>query len=276
MVNGVYADTSVLLRCYYAFILPILEYCLLFGGLLPAVTLGFLTVRFMQSLGSVLIRFLSLLITAAALLECVCCTKFTAIRNSLYDKLPPACQRVRHHIATYQFIHSSVIVLVAGYLPVLPAKDKCNIMFKICNTDIKLFSVRNIDVLMNVQSPSPLLLPPPDRGVEEITAVRPQHTIKRFYSYSDLNFFFNRINEMFFADAPYPGILTAQCTAYSLFQKIVSIVSKLYSWSWLTAILANRNESLRAMALHTIFYCCCLFSLFRYWLLGVWVQPPDY
>ena len=27
MVNGVYADTSVLLRCYYAFILPILEYC---------------------------------------------------------------------------------------------------------------------------------------------------------------------------------------------------------------------------------------------------------
>ena len=27
MVNGVYADTSVLLRCYYVFILPILEYC---------------------------------------------------------------------------------------------------------------------------------------------------------------------------------------------------------------------------------------------------------
>ena len=26
MVNGVYADTSVLLCCYYAFILPILEY----------------------------------------------------------------------------------------------------------------------------------------------------------------------------------------------------------------------------------------------------------
>ena len=27
MVNGVHANTSVLLRCYYAFILPILEYC---------------------------------------------------------------------------------------------------------------------------------------------------------------------------------------------------------------------------------------------------------
>ena len=27
MVNGVYADTSVLRRCYYAFILSILEYC---------------------------------------------------------------------------------------------------------------------------------------------------------------------------------------------------------------------------------------------------------
>ena len=65
------------------------------GGLLPAVTFGFLIVRFMQSLGSVLIRFLSLLITAAALLRCVCCTKFTAIRNTLYGELPPACQTVR-------------------------------------------------------------------------------------------------------------------------------------------------------------------------------------
>ena len=84
MVNGVYADTSVLLRCYYAFILPILEYCSPVWGLLPAVTFGFWTVRFMQSLGSVLIRFLSLLITAASLLGCVCCTKFTAIRNTVY------------------------------------------------------------------------------------------------------------------------------------------------------------------------------------------------
>ena len=32
MVTGVDADTSVLLRCYYAFILPILEYCSLVWG----------------------------------------------------------------------------------------------------------------------------------------------------------------------------------------------------------------------------------------------------
>ena len=36
------------------------------------------------------------LINAAALLGCVCCTKFTAIQNTLYGELPPACQRVRH------------------------------------------------------------------------------------------------------------------------------------------------------------------------------------
>ena len=71
-----------------------LNIVLLSGGLLPAVTFGLLIVRFMQSLGSVLIRFLSLLITAAALLGCVCCTKFTEIRNTLYGELPPACQRV--------------------------------------------------------------------------------------------------------------------------------------------------------------------------------------
>ena len=73
-----------------------LNILILSGGLLPAVTFGFFIVRFMQSLGSVLIRFLSLLITAAALLGCVCCTKFTAIRNTLYRELSPACQRVRH------------------------------------------------------------------------------------------------------------------------------------------------------------------------------------
>ena len=67
-----------------AFILPILEYCSPVWWLLPAVTFGFLIVRLMQSLGSVLIRFLSLLITAVALLGCVCCTKFAAIRNTVY------------------------------------------------------------------------------------------------------------------------------------------------------------------------------------------------
>ena len=57
MVNGVYADTSVLLRCYHALILPILEYCSPVWGLLPAFTFGFLTVRFVQSLGQGFLTF---------------------------------------------------------------------------------------------------------------------------------------------------------------------------------------------------------------------------
>ena len=85
MVNGVYADTSVLLRCYYAFILPILEYYShVWGSAASSYTFGFLIVRFMQSLDSVLIRFLNLLMAAAALLGCVCCTKFRAIQNTVY------------------------------------------------------------------------------------------------------------------------------------------------------------------------------------------------
>ena len=98
MVNGVYSMLTPL--CCFADITPSsslsLNIVLLSGGLRPAVTFGFLIV--IHSLGSVLIRILSLLITAAALLGCVCCTKFTAIRNTVYmvSCLRPVRGYIRH------------------------------------------------------------------------------------------------------------------------------------------------------------------------------------
>ena len=97
MVNGVYADTSVLLRCYYAFILPILEYCSPVWG----------------SSASSHIRLLDRQIHAVSRLcpdqilkslnhrrciavKCMLCKIHSNPKHCLYGELPPACQRARH------------------------------------------------------------------------------------------------------------------------------------------------------------------------------------
>ena len=97
MVNGVYADTSVLLRCYYAFILHILEYCS------PV----------WRSAASSHLRLLDRQIHAVFRLcpdqilkplnhrRCIAgmCMLYKIHSNPkhcLYGELPPACQRVRH------------------------------------------------------------------------------------------------------------------------------------------------------------------------------------
>ena len=70
--------------CYYAFILPILEYCSPVWGSAASSHLRLLD-RQIHAVSSLCPdQILKGLITAAALLGCVCCTKFTAIRNTVY------------------------------------------------------------------------------------------------------------------------------------------------------------------------------------------------
>ena len=45
LVKRIFVDTSALLRCYFAFILPMLEYCSAVGGQLLNVTFNFLSAR---------------------------------------------------------------------------------------------------------------------------------------------------------------------------------------------------------------------------------------
>ena len=97
ILNGVYADTSVLLRCCYAFILPILEYCSPVWG----------------SAASSHLRLLDRQIHAVSRLcpdqipkplnhrrcfagMCMLYKIHSNPKHCLYSALPPACQRVRH------------------------------------------------------------------------------------------------------------------------------------------------------------------------------------
>ena len=97
MVNRVYADTSVLHCCYYAFILPILEYWSPVWG----------------SDASSHLRLLDLQIHAVSRLcpdqilkphnhrcsvagMCILYKIHSNPKHCLYGELPPACQRVRH------------------------------------------------------------------------------------------------------------------------------------------------------------------------------------
>lgn len=98
MVNGVISDTTVLLRCYSAFIFRDYVYCynVWETGLwcMPAVSFTFLTVWWMRLLGFVQIRVLCLWITVAEL-----CKLYKVLKNSKPCQLPIACRKLRLNLA---------------------------------------------------------------------------------------------------------------------------------------------------------------------------------
>ena len=97
MVNGVYADTSVLLHCYYAFILPILEYCSPVWGSAAGSHLRLLD-RQIHAVSRLcpdqILKPLNHRRFVAGM--CMLYKIHSNPKHCLYGELPPACQRVRH------------------------------------------------------------------------------------------------------------------------------------------------------------------------------------
>ena len=97
MVNGVYADTSVLLRCYYAFILPILEYCSPVWGSAASSHLPVLD-RQIHAVSRLcpdqILKPLNHHRYVAR--KCMLYKIHSNPKHCLYGELPQACQRVRH------------------------------------------------------------------------------------------------------------------------------------------------------------------------------------
>ena len=83
LVKHVFVDTSVLLRCYNAFVLPILEYCSPCGGLLLNVIFSFSGVRCIRRPGFAQIRLSCRCVIDVIFLHCVCCTRL--IRTRIID-----------------------------------------------------------------------------------------------------------------------------------------------------------------------------------------------
>ena len=96
-VNGVYADSSVLLRCYYAFILPILEYCSPVWGSTASSHLRLLD-RQIHAVSRLcpdqILKPLNHRRCVA--LMCMLYKIYSNPKHCLYGELPPACQRVRY------------------------------------------------------------------------------------------------------------------------------------------------------------------------------------
>ena len=80
LVKRVFVDTSVLLRCYYAFVTPIVSYCSPVWGQLLTVTFSFMSARCIQWPGFALIRVSCHCVIDVVLLDCVCCTRFILTR----------------------------------------------------------------------------------------------------------------------------------------------------------------------------------------------------
>ena len=81
LVKRVFVDTSVLLRCYNAFVFQILEYCRPMWGLLLNVIFSFSSARCIRWLGFALIRVSRCCVIDFMLLHCVCCNRL--IRNRI-------------------------------------------------------------------------------------------------------------------------------------------------------------------------------------------------
>ena len=96
MVNGVYADTSVLLRCYHAFILPILEYCSPVWGSAASSHLRLFD-RQIHAVSRLcpdqILKPLNYRRSVAGM--CMLYKIHSNPKHCLYGELPPACQRVR-------------------------------------------------------------------------------------------------------------------------------------------------------------------------------------
>ena len=75
LAKNVFEDTSVLLRCYYAFVLQILEYCLLLD-----VIFSFSSARCIRWPGFALSRLYGRCVIDVMLLHRACCTKLIRTR----------------------------------------------------------------------------------------------------------------------------------------------------------------------------------------------------
>ena len=80
LVKSVFIDTSVLLRCYYAFVLPILEYCSPVWGVLLNAIFSFVSDRCIRWPVFALIRLSYRCVIDVMLLHCVCCTRLIRTR----------------------------------------------------------------------------------------------------------------------------------------------------------------------------------------------------
>ena len=86
LVKRVIVDTSVLLvATYYAFVLPILEYCSPVWGLLPNAIFISSSERCIQWPGFALIRLSCRCVIDVMLLKCVCCTRLLRTRITVYS-----------------------------------------------------------------------------------------------------------------------------------------------------------------------------------------------
>ena len=75
-LKRVSVDTFVLLRCYYAFVLPIFEYCSLVWESAAECHLQFWCARCIRCPGFTLISLSCRCVIDSMLLHCVCCTRF--------------------------------------------------------------------------------------------------------------------------------------------------------------------------------------------------------
>ena len=80
LVKRVFVNTSVLLRCYSAFVLPILEYCSPVYGSAAECHFSFSSARCIRWSGFALIRLSCRCVIDVILLHCVCCRKLIRIR----------------------------------------------------------------------------------------------------------------------------------------------------------------------------------------------------
>ena len=98
LVKRVFMDSSVLLRCYYAFVLhQSLIIVLQYGGLLLNVIFSFSSARCIRLPWFAMIRLSSRCVIYVMLLHCVCCTKL--IRTRIF-----VCS-VSLHLLLSEFIH---------------------------------------------------------------------------------------------------------------------------------------------------------------------------
>ena len=85
LVKRVFLDTSVLLRCYYAFGLPILEYCSSVWLSAAECHLQLLERQVYSVAGCVLIRVSCRCVVRVILLLYVCCTRLIGTGNIVYS-----------------------------------------------------------------------------------------------------------------------------------------------------------------------------------------------
>ena len=99
LVKRVFVETSVLLRCYYAFVLPILSIVLRCGGLLLNAIFNFSSSRCVRWPCFFLIRLSCRCVVDVMFLHCACCTRLIRTRiiissvsfNLLQSSTLPSC-----------------------------------------------------------------------------------------------------------------------------------------------------------------------------------------